>query len=293
MENHHANETRASIRIAPSSALRPLADTINATYYVWADTSNSGSPSIQTGSSTVSASSGSSLPTNLYSTTLAQAIAGPNHLGVYGLVGGSGDTTSSGGGSVQSIAEFQDTLLLSNGPTTGFLDIGADIEGDAELLDFGNGYSLTETYLRFSTIQGSGCVGTSNAVGALSECGILEDGPNNYFQLPYTTASDGTIDLGAEFFTFDDCSASQAVGYNSCYVQALFLDTAQIDSITVEDANGNPVPGASVTSLSGVDYNLPQQTAATPEPGSLILLGTGIASFFGIARRRSKLDRQS
>jgi len=56
---------------------------------------------------------------------------------------------------------------------------------------------------------------------------------------------------------------------------SLILGYAQIASITVDDANGSPVSGATVSSLAGVDYTLPPQTA-TPEPSSFILLGTGI-----------------
>jgi hypothetical protein len=70
---------------------------------------------------------------------------------------------------------------------------------------------------------------------------------------------------------------------NSCFAQSSV--SAQIASITVDDANGNPIPGATVMALSGVDYTLPQQVA-TPEPSSFILLGTGMICVVGTMMRR-------
>jgi PEP-CTERM motif len=249
---------------------------IPATYT--ASTSIPGAGASQTGSSTQSVvldTSGLFSP-NPFGRSTGAAVAGPNDLGVYGLAAGSADLTNPGGGSAQSIATFSDTLAVS-GPSTGFLDVTEDIEGDSIDLNFGSGSSLTETFLRLFANQGNACVNSISNGDSIAGCGILEDGPNNTFLLPYTLASNGTTTFGGEFFTFDNCSAAAASGFNSCFGQASFLDTAQIVSITVEDSNGNLVPGATVTSLSGVDYSLPVQPTATPEPSTLVLLGTGLA----------------
>jgi hypothetical protein len=249
----------------------------------FAPTGSIGGNVSKTGSTTVTVSIGGlgGFSTNPYGAVLGQAIAGPNDLGVYGAVSGSGDTTFGGGGNMQVTATFQDELKIS-GPATGFLDITEDIVGVAIDLNFGSGSSSTETLLRLSTLQGNSCV----ALGvAGAGCSILQNGPNDNFLLPYTVSSGGVVTLGGEFFTFNVCDVSPAPGFNSCFGQSSFLDTAQIASIVVEDKNGVAVPGATVTSLSGVTYSIP--TSLTPEPPSITLLGLGSVGVLFMLRRRT------
>jgi hypothetical protein len=62
-----------------------------------------------------------------------------------------------------------------------------------------------------------------------------------------------------------------------------FIDTAQITSIAL-DANGNPVTNFNIASASGLDYTA-KGVVATPEPSSLLLLGTGLVIFILAAKR--------
>jgi hypothetical protein len=242
--------------------------------------------SYQAGSSTVSASIGTLLAfPPAPGIALSQAIAGPNELGVYGGVSLL-PTNITAGTNVQSIATLNDVLLLSNSPAAGLLDIVVDIHGSSLILDYGTGYALTDTYLRLYASPSSACVSLISDGGIIPGCGVLEDGLN-HFLLPYILSPGDTVSFGEEFVTSDYCDTTAAWGYNSCFGQASFLDTAQIASITVDDANGSPVSGATVSSLAGVDYTLPPQTA-TPEPSSFILLGTGIIAVMGAMRRKPR-----
>ena len=55
--------------------------------------------------------------------------------------------------------------------------------------------------------------------------------------------------------------------------------------VPVVDAQGNPVEAFEVTSASGRDYRGP---IAAPEPGGVLLLGTGIAVFLATRLRRPR-----
>jgi hypothetical protein len=80
--------------------------------------------------------------------------------------------------------------------------------------------------------------------------------------------------------TFDalDACAVESSG-STCFDQSSFLNTAQVSSIVVEDANGDPVPGAKAISLSGVNYSLPLTTV--PELSDIALVAIGLVCVYG------------
>ena len=60
---------------------------------------------------------------------------------------------------------------------------------------------------------------------------------------------------------------------------ALFSDTGSITSLAIDDASGNPIPGATITAASGTIY-----PALVPEPASAFMLGSGLFALLGLAR---------
>jgi hypothetical protein len=212
----------------------------------------------------------------------AAAKAEPNLIGVASAVATNTNAESS---TAVAFVDDLDYLYMINAPKQGILKILVSIQGSGS--DTGTDYfgpSSTVLYhattLQSGTIPyGTGCV--SKPAGAMdNNCALLFTGLG-FVYVPYAVDIQlGTVELEQYLFTASSCHATPTPSSGStCSSSTNYLDTVQIASITIEDVNGNPVPGASYVSLGGIDYSLPQQV--TPEPSPLLLFGTGILCLAG------------
>lgn len=64
-----------------------------------------------------------------------------------------------------------------------------------------------------------------------------------------------------------------------------YSHTARLTGIQVFDSNMNPVSNPSFSSASGQEYTV---SGAVPEPGTWLLLGSGLAAFRALGRCRRR-----
>ncbi|HWF09927.1 MAG TPA: hypothetical protein VG297_15775 [Bryobacteraceae bacterium] len=110
----------------------------------------------------------------------------------------------------------------------------------------------------------------------------------SYADLPFGGPIDPTIqmeaialltpiypaDVGTDIDTVISGSASAAFG-----------STIHLTDVLVTDANGNPIPGVTISSTSGFDYPLDSANLVAPEPAGLPLVAMGILAAAGLWKR--------
>ena len=106
------------------------------------------------------------------------------------------------------------------------------------------------------------------------------------FTLTYSNLTFGVLnDLSLAFSASSYVNPGVASGLLTGGGSANFADTVQLNEILVTDANGNPIPGITLTSQDG--YSYPLAPANTPEPFMLLPL-TAAAALIVLRRRMNK-----
>jgi hypothetical protein len=176
-------------------------------------------------------------------------------------------------------ASFSDLITIANAPASGFLDFKLVADGtDLE--------TCVGTYATVICGAGGASTGFSAAGNALislngssfvREAGAnLPDGTSIvHVRMPFTQSQDGTASVGISFGLTADVACWVAISTN-CSAHADFADTAIVSGVSVLDDNGQQVNGASVSSVSGTDYNNILQPTTAPEPSTLVLFCGGL-----------------
>lgn len=220
---------------------------------------------------------------------VAQARASFGDLGTFASALGSCDVLSGPGiscpdegGTVGARATFSDLITISNAPASGSLVFAFKTDG-SDMLTCLNG-SLCAPIL-----PGTDLVATGGSNG--EQIFALANGTNS-LNIPFVfQSSDGTASFGVEFTltSAGGCSTLGTFGVSlTCTAVANFFDTAAVTGVTVLDANGNPISGATITTASGVNYN----NVTVPEPGTLTLLSSALFGLGCALKHRKPLSHR-
>jgi hypothetical protein len=108
------------------------------------------------------------------------------------------------------------------------------------------------------------------------------------FSVPITNGMSGAnADIHFDFYMWSAVGCNAGLGVGGCSATADFLDPAIISSVTIYDANGNIVPGFTLTSNSQTGFSITgPPSGVTPEPSGLALLGSGLIGIIAVARRK-------
>jgi hypothetical protein len=187
---------------------------------------------------------------------------------------------------------MSDTLTISdptlNG-TPGSLLIGLSLDATANATDTSTNGILNAAVLdAYTGVPVSGFPTAGSAFVFAASLNTSYAGT----AIPFTYGQPFSIEAYLETVALLECQdATACASWSGGPITVDATHTAVIDSLSVFDANGNPVSSAnwSATAASGLDYTA--TGIAAPEPSSLALLGTGLLMSFataGLLRRSAK-----
>lgn len=201
--------------------------------------------------------------------------------------------------STAGVFELLSTDHLVFNVDSGFLKLDALFDGSFSPPDRSNQMAS------FFTVAGNGLV-SYNAAIIFSDSSFQVFGHDSgSMQLPQpdlifdNTTNTYSTTMAASFYAFftggaldlvqhlrGQWACSTGTSNLSCSFTGDFLNTAAIGGALVVDAQGNPIPGATITSQSGFDYTRSLSTPAestVPEPSTMLLMSGGFVAL--IARR--------
>lgn len=181
-----------------------------------------------------------------------------------------------------------DTFWASNAPLDGFLMFKFHIEGSVYNSSL---YAMpAETYVSIARLTGTSSAQTEYYGDFTNRYG----GTNTvdqyaYFGVPLTLTPT-TLSISVTSWIWMSNPTDSPVHYTGT-ANADFGSTIALSEILITDADGNPIPGATITAESGNQYPLSPLNDApsqVPEPASLGLVGAGLAAVSALISKHAR-----
>ena len=199
---------------------------------------------------------------------------------LYGVLGASGIGAVSGNvdgaaTSTEADSSFIDPFTLTTAsPTTGTITFNFLVTGNQGHGGSGNFGTDGVPWFTYTFFYGE-------AGNGYTSMEFIPNGttPLNFVMTFSTLTGPYSSDFQSLLETDGLC---QITGVGSCNVWNLFYDTAVVTGFQILDSNGNPLPASDLAFQSGTNYN---DLHETPEPGSIVMVGTAVLGLLPLIKR--------